>query len=157
MSTKEITVPSDISIANVPVLLEKIDAEINALQGNLEVNDSIMGRNLINFNTTLKGVKNLTILTKIFSQILARQDYYHKSRKLLLAKCEVDVPSFKYEGFTYAEWEKAICVRAIQIQNQNKLKKLKTAKEKLSSYLSEKDKFQRDMADIFELMTEKSE
>ena len=146
-ATKEVAVVREFSQANIPTMIEEINAKIQQLSpsGESDGTASMGGKKLTGFGV-LDDISTVESITKAHSSVVAKGEAYAASAKEL----GVDTKKYpcKIDGYAPASWAKALSSRLNRVRNKVELKRLKEAKKLLEDNLSANDKLARDLAKI---------
>jgi hypothetical protein len=134
MATKNQTNSLALVEAPVPDILSKLEEEIKKLN---HISDTV-------YKTTgnLEGfgdIKKETLvgnLIRAFSIVLAKETAYNKAAEELGLST---YPAFEISGGNAEAWKQDITLRIAIIEHKDRLDKLKSAKEKISKFLSIED------------------
>jgi len=154
-SKKELAVldPSQISQDNIPQLLQIVSDKIEALKGSSvkheSINETFPGFGSVKDHTTVEG------LIKMHSTLIGKKAAYESSAKFF--GISLKKYPFKIGTHTTKEWEADIAYRVNIVKNDLEIKKNERIKKTLEENLSAKDKFQKDMANILNSLTEDDE
>jgi len=131
--------------ADVPAAIASLKARLDEALSNIDEKLSID----INYeNTNIKNVTTLSELIEIGSAIDERSAAFaRQAEKLGLTD---KVKEFQHSGKTAAQWNSIIAKAAFELENSERVKKLRNAIKKLETHLDEETRLQNDLAEIMD-------
>lgn len=142
---------SSVTQENIPEMLLQVNKRIAAIQGEMPEQKKTTG-SLAGFGK-IAEIKDMGTLIKAYSVLLAKKKAYTEAAKALGVEPK-KTPKFMLDGSSFTDWENDIKLRAVQVKYDTDLKKLTAVKKKLEENLSEKDKLQKDLADVMRLISD---
>lgn len=135
----------------IPAFLEKVNAQIAALKGNIGSEPKTTG-SLAGFGK-IKDIKTVADLIKAHSSVTNRAAAYKASAKVILPT-GIKMPPFMLDGSSESAWVADIQARVTIVAHKTQLDKLTKIKEKLESNLSAKAKLAKDLGDIANMLND---
>ena len=141
----EVAVAGQFTQDDVPGMLEKVSAQLEALIGSEDKKSSTDGIELAGFGM-LNDIEDVQDLIKAHSSINAREAGFKASVKEL--KLKLKLKPFTISGVTPNIWKADIAIRISKVANKVQIANLKKIKSTLEENLSAKDKLSKDLANI---------
>lgn len=155
MSKKETTTSiALLGASDVPAMLEKVNEQIKNLKGT-QPDAPLTDKEIPSFGKidSITSVKNII---KAASSVLGRQKSYNEASKIVIPE-GVKVPTFEVNGMSVKNIIEHLKLRAFEVYNKEKLKKLNNIKSTLESNLSAEAKLANDLKGIQSMLEEEVE
>lgn len=145
-----LSVAGQFTQADIPALLQKVEAQIKALTKGKEEKTNIT--NPLEGIGEISKIEDVSNLIKAYSSVSGREEHYQKAAKECLPE-GVSVPVFKLSGHSASEWKNFIKERILEVSHKKELEKLRKIKQKLEENLSQEAKLAKDLAEISQILT----
>lgn len=133
-----------ITTADVPGQIEILQRKPDELTGS---KDETVSTNVSFDGVVINSVKTVTGLLKISAAIHARQEAFEKERERYNCK---NVAPYAPEGKSVEQWEKIISKAVTELMTEIMIKTMRDGIEKMSKYLGDQTKLDRDVDAIME-------
>lgn len=143
--------PDQITLENVPTLLEVVNKKISELKGNREKNARIT-ESLGQFGT-VSGIKDLATLRGAYAYVTKKLEAVNSYNDVFADALGQKVEPAKENGYTVEKWQEEILAQAMEITFATKLEKLEQTRKILMENVSKEQKFQESMKDIMGLLS----
>lgn len=139
-----------ITLENVPTLLEVVNKKISELKGNREKNARIT-ESLGQFGT-VSGIKDLATLRGAYAYVTKKLEAVNSFNDVFEEALGQKVEPARENGYTVEKWQEEILAQAQEITFATKLEKLEATRKILMENVSKEQKFQESMKDIMGLL-----
>lgn len=139
-----------ITLDNVPMLLAKVNEEIQKLKGDREKNVRITED--LDIFGKVTNITELNTLRAAYAYVTRKLEAivsYDKMFEEVLGQ-KMDEP--KLNGYTAKQWQDELLAQAAEITFASKLEKLEATRKILMENVSKEQKFQESMKDILGLL-----
>lgn len=143
----------NLSQDDIPSMLAAINEKIKQLkaEGSQERETKV---SFPDFGVLVKDVKDIDVLIKMKSILIAKEKYYLEAVKEIIPKDRVKNYNFVYAGHTVKQWTEDIKKRTIELLYAKELAKLEESRAILEENLSAKDKLKKDLQKVVEILNE---
>lgn len=93
-------------------------------------------------------IRDLSLLLSILAYMIEKNEHYIKAANVLGLK---SFPAFQWMGYTYEAWEHDIKLRVAVVTQHDRTEKLKAARAKLETFLTEEDRLAIVLKEISDL------
>ena len=145
----ELSLADQFTQADIPKMLENVNAKILKLKGGPEKEASTIGKTLDPFGE-IANINTVDELIKAYSSVGAREKLYKDAVKEL--KLKIKVPAFTIDGVAPAKWKDDIKIRIQEVAFKDQLASLEKIKSKLEENLSQEAKLANDLQEVNNIM-----
>lgn len=149
----EVALKNQFSQADVPAMLEQVNAKIKELKGDENGDSARITAVLGNFGV-ISSITEPNILRSAYAYITSKGEANEKYSAVFQKEVPtVKLPSFTEGGYSVAAWQKEILTQFRHSTYKEQLDKMLKVKAKLESLLSEEHKVAAALNDIADLLT----